>query len=100
MSFGEAFIYAQSLRGSLSGQGQHITELHDMVTAERRVGVGQPDVSQRKVAVFFDGLLIGLDALPHAFASALVPVVTPFQVKLIGFVMLRMAFAQWELLVP
>src|SRR5262249_26059496 len=99
MGFGEAFIYAQSLRGSLSGQGQHITELHDMVTAERRVGVGQPDVSQRKVAVFFDGLLIGLNPLPHPSPSPLVPLVTPFQLKLLGFVILRIGFGQLALLV-
>src|SRR5215475_10992394 len=99
MSFGEAFIYAQSLRRSLSGQGQHITGLHDKVTAERRVSVCQPDVSQSKVAVFVDGLIIGFDALPHAFASALVPVVTPLQVKLISFVILRIAFGQLALLV-
>src|SRR5262249_19034048 len=97
--FGEAFIYIQSLLGGVSGQWQRFPGLLKMVTAERRVGVGQSDISQRIPAVSFDGMLIGLDAFTHAFGGALCPVVTALEVKLIGFGVLRVAFGQLALLV-
>src|SRR5215471_16056371 len=99
MRFSEAFIDAQSLLGGVSGQGEHFLRLSAVVTSKRRVGVGESDIRQSVIAVFFNGLRKKLDAFLHPFSGALVPEVTALHIELIGFAILRVAFGQLAFLV-
>src|SRR5262245_1326982 len=83
--FGQALVYFQSLRGGLAGQWQRLFWRYQVICAERDVGIGHSDISQRIAVVFFSGLTESFESLADAFGSAFVPLITAFHIEPIGF---------------
>ncbi len=67
-------------------------------SSQHRVGVSQPGVTQGVSRIFFDCLLEVFKALLECFRRPLVPIISPFEIKLVGLGVDRACACQARLL--
>src|ERR1700682_3053430 len=89
MGLGKIIVELQGLEGILFRARKNFTRRDILDIGQFGVIVGKPVICECITRVLLDSLIKVFSALPQAVPRALVPVVAPFKIKLIGFWVFR-----------